>query len=1089
VNLLDSKDRPMTQPSLTDLVAQWEMAYLQGRDIPPAELCPGRPDLAEELGRCIDAMRSLLRRLREDARGNGSEAATLPPPVPDTGNPQTLPPNPPSVVPLSPWPLVPGYEVLEELGRGGMGVVYKGKQVKLNRLVALKMILAGSHAGEEDLARFRTEAEAIARLQHPNIVQVFEVGEHEGKPFFSLEFCPGGSLDKDLGGTPLRPRKAASLVETLALAMQAAHRRGIVHRDLKPANVLLLRDGTPKITDFGLAKKLDEAGQTASGAVMGTPSYMAPEQASGKSKEIGPATDVYALGAILYECLTGRPPFKAATPLDTILQVVADAPVPPTQLNAQVPPDLETICLKCLQKDPRQRYASAAKLAKDLGRFLDGEPIQARPVGRLERAIKWARRNRMVAALTAAVAASLLLGTCAATVLALRAGREAAAAAAREERDRAENARHAIQIEQALRAWEEHDVTEAERVLGEVDAQFQRTWEQRHLLALCRRKAMPLLGNKYRLPWGAISADGKRIASWSGRIHRITKGSWGEVKVWDTQTGQLKLTLKGHKGGVSSLAFSADGKRIASWGAGRTVRVWDAQTGQLKFTLKGHKSGGCCAAFSADGKRIASWSGRLDPATREGLGEVRVWDGRTGQLLRTLSHPTGGSVAIRISGDGRRIVSLSRRFDPETRKSWGEVRVWDGRTGQLLRTLSGHVNSSVAISADGKRIASWGADRTVRVWDADTGQDVCTLKGHAGGNCYVAISADGRRIASGGWGFDAKTGKSWGEVKVWDARTGETVSVWDLDLGQDICTLKGHAGWVTCVAISADGKRIAAGSMGGTVKVWDADTGQHKLTLLGKAAAGWVTCVAISPDGKRITSGSMEGTVKVWDAGTGHHQLTLQGHKERVNSVAISADGKRIAAGGVDGTVKVWDAATGHHQLNLQGFPGAGGVTCVAISADSTRIASCSLDGTVKVWDAQTGQHLRTLKGHTRRATSVAISADGSRIASGSEDTTVRLWDADTGQHKLTLKGHTGAVACLAWSLDGSRIASGSWDKTVKVWEALVAQDRLGDPEARRSFNPASPADPCLNPLDGETKYELELLTAEARKALGKGKP
>jgi eukaryotic-like serine/threonine-protein kinase len=248
-----------------------------------------------------------------------------------------------------------GYEILGELGRGGMGVVYRARQVKAGRLVALKMILAGAHAGREELARFQSEAQAIARLQHPHIVQVHEVGEHDGLPFFSLELCPGGSLEKKLSGTPLPPQEAARLVELLARAMQAAHQKGIIHRDLKPANVLLAEDGTPKITDFGLAKKIDEAGQTASGAVMGTPSYMAPEQAGGRSKDIGPAADVWALGAILYECLTGRPPFRAATLMDTLFQVMSEEPVPPRLLNAKVPRDLETVCLKCLQKEPKKR--------------------------------------------------------------------------------------------------------------------------------------------------------------------------------------------------------------------------------------------------------------------------------------------------------------------------------------------------------------------------------------------------------------------------------------------------------------------------------------------------------------------------------------------------------------------------------------------------------------------------------------------------------------------------------------------------------------------------------------------------------------
>jgi serine/threonine protein kinase len=288
--------------------------------------------------------------------------------------------------------VLPGYEIIEELGRGGMGVVYKARQVKLDRLVALKMVLAGGYAGQADLARFNTEAEAIARLNHPNIVQVYEVGEQGGVPFFSLEFCPGGSLDRHLAGTPLEPKVAAKLMQPLAEAMQVAHQANVIHRDLKPANVLLGKDGIPKITDFGLAKKLDEAGQTRTGQVMGTPCYMAPEQAEGK-KVVGPAADIYALGAILYECLVGRPPFKAATSLDTILQVLSEQPVRPRALNGRVPLDLEAICLRCLEKGAAGRYASAADLAEDLRRFLAGEPVRARPLGLLERGWRWYKRQ------------------------------------------------------------------------------------------------------------------------------------------------------------------------------------------------------------------------------------------------------------------------------------------------------------------------------------------------------------------------------------------------------------------------------------------------------------------------------------------------------------------------------------------------------------------------------------------------------------------------------------------------------------------------------------------------------------------------
>ncbi len=304
---------------------------------------------------------------------------------------------------------VSGHEILGELGRGGMGVVYRARQIGLNRMVALKMILSGNHAGRQELARFKAEAEAIARLQHPNIVQIHEIGEHDGLPFFALEFCAGGSLARKLDGKPLSAEPAAQLVETLARAMAAAHRASIVHRDLKPANVLLTGDGVPKIADFGLAKRLDEAGLTGSGAVMGTPSYMAPEQARGEVRTIGPAADIYALGAILYECLVGHPPFKADSAFATITQVIFDEPAPPSRIQRTLPRDLETICLKCLQKDPAKRYASADELADDLARFLAGEPIAARPVGRLERAWRRVRRNPVLAGVGVAAVGLLVV--------------------------------------------------------------------------------------------------------------------------------------------------------------------------------------------------------------------------------------------------------------------------------------------------------------------------------------------------------------------------------------------------------------------------------------------------------------------------------------------------------------------------------------------------------------------------------------------------------------------------------------------------------------------------------------------------------
>jgi serine/threonine-protein kinase len=356
---------PADEDRLLDLLVEWEERQQQGTTLQAEQLCPDDPALQEKLRRRIG------RRLRV--------RAALEPAA--------------SVETAESLPEVEGYEVLGVLGHGGMGVVYKAKQRRLGRLVALKMIL-GAGAGPAERARFRVEAEAVAALQHANVVQVYQTGEANGQPFLALELVGGGSLADLLRGGPLPARRAAELVERIAGAVQHAHERGIIHRDLKPANVLLASDGTPKVTDFGLAKLLGDSSQTRTGDVMGTPSYMAPEQATG-SKQVGPLADVYALGAILYECLTGRPPFLGASVLETLRQINEHDPVPPSRLNPAVPRDLEVICLKCLEKDQHHRYGSAKELADDLRRYLDGEPVSVRSATVFDQVERALRRSNL----------------------------------------------------------------------------------------------------------------------------------------------------------------------------------------------------------------------------------------------------------------------------------------------------------------------------------------------------------------------------------------------------------------------------------------------------------------------------------------------------------------------------------------------------------------------------------------------------------------------------------------------------------------------------------------------------------------------
>lgn len=909
-------------------------------------------------------------------------------------------------------PGIPGYETLELLGRGGMGLVWKARQERLNRVVALKVLLVGAAATPDERLRFRAEAEAIAQLDHPNIVRVFDVGEHAGRAYLALEYVAGGSLADQLTAGVLLPTRAAGLLETLALALQYAHERNLIHRDLKPANILLTADGRPRVVDFGLVKRLDsDADLTRTGLVMGTPAYMAPEQTFSEHA-LGPAVDVYALGVILYECLTGRPPFLAAAVLETLTQVRLLEPVAPRQLNPALPRDLETICLKCLRKEPAQRYASARDLALDLRRFLDGEPIQARPVGLAERLWTRARRNRAATLAIGMTILTLLLGAGVGLALWLYQDSEAAR---RQETD--------------LRQAAERFQREAEAASDRLD----------RLLAA-------------QTVQGAVR---EWAAGQERRARDLLAGTPTDRRAWEWHYVQRLLhaprEIAGLRGDPDTVAFTPDGTGVVTAHPRDGLRCWDAATGQQRFLFEGTQTGpdgnAHVVAVNATPRRFAFGPEPNELLVGLGEGPFAVYDTTSGKHLRSVAGPSAPKTCLALDPN-RAWVAFgsggSNFFVPGV----GLV-PFDG-TPDVRLPWGNEMAIVLAAAPSGKYLAAGGETGNVRVWDVVTRQPVADLRAGQGRVIGLAFRPDSGQllVASAAGQIRAYSVAQWGEDYLLDMRpcrlgalaihpAGKTFAVgtergevrtFVTHDGQEIHTYRGHVGLaplVQALAYSPDGRRLVS-SGGRTSRVWDVTRPQeydHK-------HLDFPAPFSIALDGGTLQSAGNDGTLRRWRMPTGAPAGARLLLPLGLTYLAAAAHVERTAVAG-RGDLVVWDWQQEREVLRLPGV--ADRVNALTLSGDGTLVyAACMGEGMcLRGWEVATGRPLAGVPVTDRLFTSLTLSPDG-RYLAAADNEVLLVWDRATGQevHRAS-EGVGGCV--LKFNADGSLLAHAT-TSAIRVW-------------------------------------------------------